>query len=62
MTPLEMIAEWRRGCADAHPTMGKRPEECQLCTRELIEAIERSLQAQEEANAVIASMLRATRR
>jgi hypothetical protein len=48
MTPLQMIAEWRKGCSCA--TLGK-PEECQECTRGLIDALERNLQAQAEADA-----------
>lgn len=36
MTPLEMIAEWRRGCSN---TIGAEPEQCEECTRALIEAI-----------------------
>lgn len=40
MTPLEMIAEWRKGCSCAAP--GK-PEECQECTVALINALERSI-------------------
>ena len=40
MTPLEMIAEWSKGCSCA--TAGN-PEECQECTRALIDAIERSV-------------------
>lgn len=40
MTPLEMIAEWRRGCSCAAPG---RPEECRECTRALVDALERKL-------------------
>lgn len=36
MTPLEMIAEWRRGCGN---TIGAEPEQCEECTKALIEAI-----------------------
>jgi hypothetical protein len=43
MTPLEMIAAWRKGCSCASPG---RPEECHACTVALIEAIERSLRAE----------------
>jgi hypothetical protein len=40
MTPLDMIAEWRKGCSCA----GKEhPEECHECTLELINSIERYL-------------------
>ena len=38
MTPLEMLAEWRRGCSCAAP---EHPEECPECTSGLISAIER---------------------
>ena len=41
MTPLEMIAEWRRGCSCAPP---ERAEECHECTRALIDALEGKLQ------------------
>lgn len=37
MTPLDMIAEWRKGCTCA--AEGK-PEECHECTTELINAME----------------------
>jgi hypothetical protein len=37
MTPLELIAEWRKGCSCA--PAGK-PEECQACTAGLISALE----------------------
>lgn len=40
MTPQEMIAEWRRGCSNAPPD---RPEVCPICTRALIEALDRAL-------------------
>lgn len=40
MTPLEMIQEWRRGCSCADP---QHPEQCQECTRALIDAMERKL-------------------
>lgn len=52
MTPLEMIAEWRRGCSCAGPEyeqMFKKPEgssspcECTDCTEGLITAIENSI-------------------
>lgn len=42
MTPLEMIAEWRKGCSNA-PT--DKPELCPECTRALIEALEAKLGA-----------------
>lgn len=45
MTPLEMIAEWRKGCSvtdtlspDAHPV------DCKDCTIGLIDALEKRLQ------------------
>lgn len=41
MTPLEMIAEWRRGCGN---TIGAEPEQCEECTRALIEAIAAKLE------------------
>ena len=40
MTPLEMIAEWRRGCSCAPK---EHPEECHECTRALINALEKAL-------------------
>lgn len=40
MTPLEMIAEWRKGCSCA--PAGK-PEQCAECTRGLIDALERDV-------------------
>lgn len=49
MTPLEMIAEWRKGCSCGGPAydrmMGKPPGttspwECQQCTEGLIDAIQ----------------------
>jgi hypothetical protein len=40
MNCLQMIAEWHKGCTCATP--GK-PEECQECTRALIDALERRL-------------------
>lgn len=52
MTPLEMIAEWRKGCSCAGPLydeMFGRPEgtsspaECEACTVGLIDALERAL-------------------
>jgi non-homologous end joining protein Ku len=49
MTPLEMIAEWRKGCSCA--ATGK-PEQCQECALALINALERSLEAQTKAAAV----------
>lgn len=42
MTPLEMIAEWRKGCSCSSPEM---PEECSECTKALIDAIEAFLLA-----------------
>lgn len=55
MTPLEMIAEWRRGCSCAGPEyeqMFKKPEgssspcECTDCTEGLINALEAKLKEQ----------------
>lgn len=40
MTPLQMIAEWRRGCSCS---CIEHPEECQLCTRSLIDALDKKL-------------------
>ncbi len=36
--PLEMIAEWEKGCSNANST---HPEDCPECTKELIEAIKK---------------------
>lgn len=36
-TPIEMINIWRHGCSCAPPD---HPEECQECTRVLVDAIE----------------------
>ena len=44
MTPLEMIAEWRRGCSNAY---NGRPVECHQCTLGLIEALERKFRVEE---------------
>ena len=38
MKPLEMIAEWRKGCSVA-----QKPEECPECTLTLINALEKAL-------------------
>jgi hypothetical protein len=40
VTPLEMIAEWRKGCSCAPKG---QPEECRACTRGLINALEKAL-------------------
>ena len=40
MTPLEMIAEWRRSCSNAPKDM---PQLCPGCTVALIDALERVL-------------------
>jgi hypothetical protein len=37
-SPLEMIAEWRKGCSVA-----QKPEECPECTLALINALEKAL-------------------
>jgi len=45
MSPLEMIAEWRRGCSCS----GKgHPENCQKCTRGLIDSLEMALKNTQE--------------
>lgn len=43
--PLEMIAEWRKGCSIAGPLLGKddSPAECVECTEALIEYLEKRL-------------------
>ena len=38
MTTLEKIAEWEKGCSNT-VILGKFPEDCPDCTRELITAI-----------------------
>lgn len=40
MTPLQMIAEWRKGCSN---TTAEHPEECHECTRALIDNIDRHM-------------------
>lgn len=40
LTPLEMIAEWRKGCSCSDK---EHPEECHECTLALIDAIERHI-------------------
>ena len=40
MTPLEAIAEWRKGCSDYGPDA---PENCRDCTVGLIDAVEAKL-------------------
>lgn len=55
MTPLEMIAQWRKGCSNTmeFSASGKylgqclHPENCPDCTRGLIDAIERVLGIEE---------------
>lgn len=42
-----MIAEWRKGCSCASHG---RPEECQECTRGLIDAIEGRLRADTQSH------------
>lgn len=44
MTPLEMIAEWHKGCSCAPK---ESPEECHECTRALIDALEARLKEPE---------------
>jgi PP-loop superfamily ATP-utilizing enzyme len=46
MTPLEMIAEWRKGCSNSMEADGvqwRHPERCPHCTRALIDALEARL-------------------
>jgi hypothetical protein len=40
MSPLQMIAEWRRGCSNAPEG---HPESCHVCTAALIDALQRRL-------------------
>jgi hypothetical protein len=40
MTPLQMIAEWKKGCSNAPK---ETPEDCPECTRALVACIEASL-------------------
>lgn len=47
MTLLEMITEWRKGCSNAD---SKHPEECLVCTRSLIDAMERQLRSPQANN------------
>lgn len=55
MRPLEMIAEWRRGCTNAGPRAApyvddddrKSPAACVECTEGLIDALEPALIYQE---------------
>lgn len=44
MEPLQMIAEWRKGCSCA---AAGRPEECPECTAALIDALEQALIARQ---------------
>ena len=41
-SPLEMIAEWRKGCSVAQ-IAGQPPEYCPECTLALINALEKAL-------------------
>jgi hypothetical protein len=50
MTPLEMIAEWRKGCSCA--PAGK-PEACQECTRALIDGLEIQLNSDDAAPLIV---------
>lgn len=45
MKPLEMIAEWRKGCSVAGPLVEPNgsPADCFECTEELVRALERRL-------------------
>ncbi len=45
MTPLEMIAEWRKGCTNGTK---EHPEECHECTLELINCLESKLKKNEK--------------
>jgi hypothetical protein len=42
MSPLDAIAEWRRGCSCA---VKGSPEQCQECTRALVDALKHKLRA-----------------
>lgn len=46
MTPLEMIAEWRRGCSLAG---ADDPCACRACTMALIDSLEQSLRNSQAA-------------
>jgi hypothetical protein len=50
VTPLEMIAEWRRGCSCAGGD--DNPATCEVCTSALIDALERSLSTTEAREGV----------
>lgn len=52
-TPLEMIAEWRKGCTGGGPVLDQiegaplgthSPAECVECTEALIDALEKRLE------------------
>lgn len=48
MTPLEMIARWRKGCScirNGETSASRSPEECPICTGALIIALEEALKA-----------------
>lgn len=55
MTPLQMIAEWRKGCSNtmefsaSGEYLGQclNPENCSDCTRALIDALEHALGIEE---------------
>ena len=57
MTPLEMIAEWRKGCTCAGPTAvthglapeGTGPEDCPECTVGLIDHLEAALRSEAQS-------------
>lgn len=42
--PLDMIAEWRKGCAIAGPLRNTDPVECPECTKALIDNLEKSIE------------------
>lgn len=50
MTPKQMILEWRKGCSCSVP--GK-PEQCQQCTRALIDAIDKALDVESKDGPVL---------
>ena len=52
MTPLEMIAEWRKGCSCSDIDS---PEQCPECTKELIESLEWKLSKEQERSTKLAS-------
>ena len=59
MIPLEMIAEWRRGCSCAGPRAPERettsPVECIECTEALVDAIEKHVMELDPHRAMLRS-------